>query len=112
MSCACGAGVPHGHSLFILGGHYHGAEQVYFNAGAGEKDNQHHGHKVDASSASGPQLAGRIMHSADRVAVALPLSVLSGESWQRFVQPVTISELDEGRIDTLESPPPKSAFQT
>lgn len=104
-SCDCGAGVSHGHSLFILAGHHHAADGVNF--GAADDTHGHHQHHVESSASSGPQLMGRIMHSADRVAIAIPQFDETASGWQRVVYPPYTDIPGSGHVVVPDAPPPQ-----
>lgn len=107
-TCDCGAGVPHGHSLFILQGHHHGPDGAVFGA----TDAEHHGHHQhnyhdEYSPATGPQLDGRITHNADRVVLTMPQLDEDAGTWQRIRYADSERTLRGGRVDTPEPPPPR-----
>lgn len=105
-SCDCGAGVPHGHSLFILAGHHHSSQGAIFGSQSGPVDHEH-GHHTQESPSVEPQLMGRIMHSADRVAVAMPLFEATASTWQRISHQPYSELAADGRTVSPEPPPPR-----
>ena len=106
-SCDCGAGVPHGHSLFILAGHHHAADGDTF----GTEDNTHNGHQhhTESSASVGPQLMGRIMHNADRVAIAIPQFDVMATTWQRVAYLSFTDIPGSGHVVAPDAPPPQQA---
>lgn len=105
-SCDCGAGIPHGHSLFILGGHYHSAEGAVF--GAAEDEMEHHQHHNHESPSIEPQFAGTINHASDRVAVDLPAWLVTETNWQRISYPHDVGQQATGRDVLPDLLPPQA----
>lgn len=114
-SCDCGAGIAHGHSLFILSGHHHGSAGAVFGAepdphGHHHDGNDGHNAKETPSVEAPAQLMGRIMHSSDRVAVSIPLSNVMSSSWQRVTYPTYSEVTSEGQAILPEAPPPQQLW--
>jgi hypothetical protein len=115
-SCVCGAGIAHGHSLFILRGHHHGPDGAVFGTAPIPDEHQHHDHhghhaKESPSVESQAQIAGRIMHSSDRVVIAIPVLDASASTWQRVTY-APYSETANGSHVVLPEPPPPQQLQT
>ena len=106
-SCDCGAGVAHGHSLFVLSGHHHGSVNVVFGS-----QNDDHDHHLNGSPSVEPQLMGRINHASDRVAIALPVGELTAAAWQRVKHKPATDLPGSGRFLTPGVPPPRSIDST
>jgi hypothetical protein len=103
-SCDCGAGVAHGHSLFVLSGHHHGSENVVW--GRQDDDHDHHQHMQEAPAIE-PQLMGRINHASDRVAISMPAGVISSSTWQRVKHRPLTDHPGSGHIVSPDIPPPR-----
>lgn len=103
-SCDCGAGIAHGHSLFILAGHHHGSDGAVFGH-RDDHDGHHHHHE---SPTLEPQFAGSINHASSRVAVALPQQMIAARSWQRIGYPRMNREFAAGQTVSPEAPPPRA----
>lgn len=105
-TCECGAGIAHGHSLFILPGHNHTPHgQQHEGHGAGPDTTQHF--HVETMTHGGPQLAEQVIHGSDRIAVAIATGLATSNSWQRFRYPDTAIDPGDGRNDTPDAPPPQ-----
>jgi hypothetical protein len=105
-NCDCGAGIPHGHSLFILGGHYHGAAGAVFRAPADEMDHHHH-HNAETPQAE-PTFSGQVNHASSRVAADLPTFLLFAPTWERLVYPHDRVEFAGGRVVPPDHQPPRA----
>lgn len=105
-NCDCGAGIAHSHSLFILGGHYHGTEGAVF--GASDDEMEHHHHHHFESPSTDPHFAGTINHASDRVAADLPAYLTTATSWERVSYPQDDVELADGRVVPPDHGPPRT----
>lgn len=109
-ACECGAGVAHGHSLFVMPGHHHGPENLSLNDGQYHSGNAHD-YQIEAPAQSGSHPAGQVAHGVDRLLSVLVNALTLLDRWQRFSYPGTIDSLGDGRIDTPDAPPPRQRGQ-
>lgn len=102
--CACGIGMPHAHSLFMLAGHHHSASGKHMNLNMqrGTSD------RVQAArSESGPRVTAITGHRSHQIAYVPAAFQSITRHWRRLKRRFLWSLLSKGRTKPPDPPPPK-----
>lgn len=105
-NCACGARMPHTHSLFMLAGHHHTSDGYHTKL-----PDASHGRMPGTSAGASPDDSPKIQemagHASDQLAMLVGEAQPGRDSWQRWTSRVDRIQLPDGQVLQPETGPPQ-----